>query len=560
MSRVRLTTQTTPSTPPSGTVELFVDSDDKLVKQIDEDGTVLPAGGGSTPGAVRTLKFTVPFDTPWLCSPGGVALFTPAVGTQLVNRLVVPTEAFDVTVTPVFGTFQDAGTFWQSDSPSQQSAGLKQIIDGRVAGDQSTPPLDLLGVSAGVDVGYELASLTAYDGGYTWRNIVMNAVPLCVRLDQNENGTPLSTPPTSGSLDIYIDIVEPVATDLPPGPVALASPLDLNGELDANGDPIAVLLWLDASDEDTIHEADNLGFVSQWDDKSGEDKHATQPIVTQNQIYTVDITGASSGTWQLSVNGDVTNFVDWNISANDLRDELIAMTEAGIGDVTVGLIGQVYTIEFVGAMAGVPVSMTRNQHSLDVDPILTETQRGQSPQPATGAEQINGLNVLTFDGIDDAMDVLGFTLAQPFTTFGVSARGDDGDDSGTAGPDLFMDGSGNVSQSLDFASGTWIWSSVPGFPGLPRAASPDVTMSLWDEDRSFGRSNRTASTTADNSGNDITDPLHIGRDSADLVFANEGRIGNRWGGPIGELAVFAGVLTETQQRSLTEYAIAKWDL
>lgn len=44
MSRIRFTGQTVPSAPPSGKVELYVDSADKIVKQIDENGLVSRLG------------------------------------------------------------------------------------------------------------------------------------------------------------------------------------------------------------------------------------------------------------------------------------------------------------------------------------------------------------------------------------------------------------------------------------------------------------------------------------------------------------------------------------
>ena len=47
---------------------------------------------------------------------------------------------------------------------------------------------------------------------------------------------------------------------------------------------ITTALWLDAADASTITESG--GAVSQWDDKSGNDRHASQGLVAQQPVYT----------------------------------------------------------------------------------------------------------------------------------------------------------------------------------------------------------------------------------------------------------------------------------
>ena len=49
---------------------------------------------------------------------------------------------------------------------------------------------------------------------------------------------------------------------------------------------INTVLWFDAADASTITE--NGGAVSQWDDKSGNNLHASQGLVAQQPVYTVN--------------------------------------------------------------------------------------------------------------------------------------------------------------------------------------------------------------------------------------------------------------------------------
>lgn len=49
---------------------------------------------------------------------------------------------------------------------------------------------------------------------------------------------------------------------------------------------ITTALWLDAADASTITESG--GAVSQWDDKSGNDRHAAQGLAAQQPVYTAN--------------------------------------------------------------------------------------------------------------------------------------------------------------------------------------------------------------------------------------------------------------------------------
>ena len=113
------------------------------------------------------------------------------------------------------------------------------------------------------------------------------------------NGTPLSgennltytvTAATNGSLLYYKETTHPSTATVSSNVIGSWTPAE-----------IATAAWFDASDTGTITESG--GSVSQWDDKSGNDKHATQgtgakqPTVglnTINGLSSISFNGASN--------------------------------------------------------------------------------------------------------------------------------------------------------------------------------------------------------------------------------------------------------------------------
>jgi len=64
---------------------------------------------------------------------------------------------------------------------------------------------------------------------------------------------------------------------------------------------ITTALWLDAADASTITE--NSGAVSQWDDKSGNDRHAVQSIAESQPTYvTSSLNGKNGIDWGATIN------------------------------------------------------------------------------------------------------------------------------------------------------------------------------------------------------------------------------------------------------------------
>lgn len=126
---------------------------------------------------------------------------------------------------------------------------------------------------------------------------------------------------------------------------ALSTAYDIGNRLSAAGgggfspgDLGNLALWLDASDVSTI------GAVSQWDDKSGNDNHATQgvganqPVTgirTQNSLNVIDFDGSSqylelpSGVYGIP-NAENTIYIVY-ASDDDTRgsQRLVSMTESG---------------------------------------------------------------------------------------------------------------------------------------------------------------------------------------------------------------------------------------
>lgn len=180
--------------------------------------------------------------------------------------------------------------------------------------------------------------------------------------------------------------------------------LESGGSQPVTPDQVSGLsLWFDAS---TLDLADN-DQVATWPDLSDNGFDATSGDVL-NEMQTVDITGASEGVWGLSSAEDGTSALAWNASAGDIEDALEVLSDIGVGNVAVTLAGQIYTVEFVGALAGTPVAeLTATQDTLDVEPVVQETQVGIDPRPVYKTALQNGLGGVTFDEeVPQWMDLL----------------------------------------------------------------------------------------------------------------------------------------------------------
>lgn len=165
-------------------------------------------------------------------------------------------------------------------------------------------------------------------------------------------------------------------------PGAVNSPLDIDG----------CVLWLDASDADTI----NAGSPSDgdpiilWADKSGNGNDFTGPIP---QVELVDITGATSGQFELSdpLTADPTAALAWDIPAATMQTRLRADCPSMTG-CTVTKAGQVYTVTTPNVDLGTSV-LVGTQDTLDVEPSMTLVHKSaDSPIYKTGI--LNGMGVM----------------------------------------------------------------------------------------------------------------------------------------------------------------------
>lgn len=154
-------------------------------------------------------------------------------------------------------------------------------------------------------------------------------------------------------------------------------------------------LWLDASQLDL--EDDDP--VATWPDLSGNGYDAGP--ASQNEIQTIDITGAESGSYRLVSDDDTSELIDWDATAAEVKSALEALSDIGVGNVQVTLDAQVYTVEFIDALAGTPiVDLTSADETLNTgSPSFNEVQPGATFDPPTYKADIqNGLPVVRFDG------------------------------------------------------------------------------------------------------------------------------------------------------------------
>src|SRR5260221_780463 len=82
---------------------------------------------------------------------------------------------------------------------------------------------------------------------------------------------------------------------------------------------------------------------------------AAPPILIAPQTFTV--TGAS-GTFTLTFNGQTTGPLGFNATAAQVQTALQGLSTIGAGNVTVAQFGNLYTVTFVGALAGPQPSLT----------------------------------------------------------------------------------------------------------------------------------------------------------------------------------------------------------
>lgn len=117
---------------------------------------------------------------------------------------------------------------------------------------------------------------------------------------------------------------------------------------------------------------------------------------TQNsQVFTLDLSASSAGTFDITVNGDTAASQAFDIAAATFQTNLEALTGVGVGNISVVENTDVYTITFQGTLANISTNtLTVDGSSLTASNshVLTTTQDGTTtwevtftPAIATGA-------------------------------------------------------------------------------------------------------------------------------------------------------------------------------
>jgi Ca2+-binding RTX toxin-like protein len=79
-------------------------------------------------------------------------------------------------------------------------------------------------------------------------------------------------------------------------------------------------------------------------------------VAAANEVQRI-IVDATGGKFTLSLKGDTTGLLDWNISAADLDKALEALPSIGAGNVDVTKAGNIYRVAFIGAKAGTNIDL-----------------------------------------------------------------------------------------------------------------------------------------------------------------------------------------------------------
>ena len=174
----------------------------------------------------------------------------------------------------------------------------------------------------------------------------------------------------------------------------------------AGFDPLSLnpLVWFDAGDEDTI--TTSGGRVSQWDDKSGNDNHATQATVSDQPAYSgtinglnvIDVSdgGGSSNHLEFASSFDVKEFYAV-LNLSTTSRVFICRDASGSEEVNLRLAnGGEFNFDFNGTAAQGAYSINGGSYSTSA---VSHTSTGQ----VSGVSQVAG----KFDVVSDVRSILG---------------------------------------------------------------------------------------------------------------------------------------------------------
>lgn len=78
---------------------------------------------------------------------------------------------------------------------------------------------------------------------------------------------------------------------------------------------------------------------------------AAPEVLGRNEQQTVTLTLPTAGTFTLTYAGQETGPIDFDATAQEMEDALVALSNIALGDVDVTKVGDVYTVEFTGLLA-----------------------------------------------------------------------------------------------------------------------------------------------------------------------------------------------------------------
>jgi hypothetical protein len=123
------------------------------------------------------------------------------------------------------------------------------------------------------------------------------------------------------------------------------------------------------------------------------DNYVVQPAVSEIQVFS--ISGALSGTFTLSYQGQTTSTIPYNAAATTVQSALRALSTIGAGNVSVaGSAGGPYTITFTGSLANTPVGLI----SADTSALVGVTPTISTATITTSQVAVNEVQRVTITG------------------------------------------------------------------------------------------------------------------------------------------------------------------
>ncbi len=334
-------------------------------------------------------------------------------------------------------------------------------------------------------------------------------------------------------------------------------------------------LWLDASDATKINTGSPIDgdTVSLWTDKSGNSNNATGTLT--DGIQTIDITGASEGQYEINSAVDVTGPIAWNATALTVQAALESLSDIGAGNVTVTLLGQVYTATILSGVQPI-VAMFPTQDTLNVTPIITVTQIGYgiTSRPIYKTAIQNGLSVIRFDitpiqylkllgtSLNLFRNISTFTLACTFMIVGVDDylfQVSDGLTMGTRRFSLEPNNGPPYNIQIYFSNvdGSENANSVGLYSGYSSVQSILVASNLISKYIVAGTSEFPIQPPTSNVFGNSANPFPDTASKAIIIGAYSDISGGTVG-DIAELIFYQRVLNMRERRLLLEYLSVKW--